>query len=646
MSSKRLTVTLALILLFACAPSFGQTIPQSTKGNVQQLVAVLKSNAAHQEKAAACRQLAAIGTKEAVAPLAALLSDEKLSHMARYGLETIPDPSVDKALRRELGRARGKILIGVIGSLGVRRDPAAVPALSALLKHPVPEVAQTAARALGQIGTQAAGQALRQALDKASPANQIALSEGLFRYAEGLAQAKPAEARVVFDRLLALPGPSHVKAGALRAAIISRGKEGLPLMREHLAGDDFVLFTSAVQTALELPDQETTRLLAEELPRLTPPRQLAVVQILAKRADPIAAVSLAPLAKAGDTAVRIESIRALTQIAEPSSIPALVELAEDPAVPVAQAAREGLAGFPGKAADEAVMSMLAGSRISRRLVALELIELRQVKASVPALLQATRDGEPAVRRSAAKALGKVGNQGDFPALVALFSEWTEPADLSVAEQALADIATRSDDRDTCATQLVRVLLQSDPGHRSAIYRVLSLTGGRTALDAVSGATNDPDPVAQSAAVRSLCSWKTPDAAPVLLALLKDPKHEKDRSLCLRGYLGLAGQAGVSATDRLSMCREAGALLRTDEDTKLLLSVLGQTPSVSALDMVLAHLDNPATRDEAGFAALAISEAIVAEKPRDVRGALQRVVTSTQNPTLIDRAKAVLEKAAP
>jgi HEAT repeat protein len=646
MSSKRLTVNLTLILLFACAPSFGQTIPQNTRENAQRLVVVLKSDAAYEEKAAACRQLAAIGTKEAVAPLAALLADEKLSHMARYALETIPDPAVDKALRRELGRSSGKTLIGIIGSLGVRQDARAVPALAALLENPVPEVAQAAARALGQIGSRAAGRALRTALDKAPEGNRLALSEGLFRYAEGADKGKSAEARAVFDHLLSLPGPSHVRAGALRAAILSRGQQGLPLLQKHLAAGDFVLFTSAVQTALELPGRETTGTLAAELPRLAPDRQVAVIQVLGKRADPAAAASLAPLAKTADATVRVASIRALTEIADSSAIPILVELTADPVVRVAQAAREGLAAFPGKQADEAVLAMLSGTQTNRRLTALELIELRQLKASVPALLQASRDPEPAIRRNATRAIGKVGSQSDFPALIDLFSAWKEPAELAVAEQALADLAVRSEDREGCATQLVRILPQSDPAHRSGGYRVLSLIGGPTALETVRRGVNESDPSVQSAAVRSLCSWKTADAAPALLALLKDPAHEKDRNLCLRGYLGLAGQPGVSATDRLAMCREAGAFLRTDEDAKLLLSVLGHTPSASALGMVLAYLDNPATRDEAGFAAVSIGEAIVSEKPQEVRSALQRVIASTQNQALIERAKVVVQKAAP
>ena len=94
---------LAAALAFSCAAASFASSPQpATADQVQKLIAVLKSDAPQKEKADACRELARIGTKDAVAPLAALLPDEKLSHMARYGLETIPDPSVDKALREAL----------------------------------------------------------------------------------------------------------------------------------------------------------------------------------------------------------------------------------------------------------------------------------------------------------------------------------------------------------------------------------------------------------------------------------------------------------------------------------------------------------------------------------------------------------------
>jgi hypothetical protein len=99
MSKSKMNFVLLVALVFAAAvsPCFwawpscglakagtgGQTIPPA--GSEDKLIAVLKSDAPHKEKADACRQLAVIGTKDAVAPLAELLRDEKLSHDSKAG---------------------------------------------------------------------------------------------------------------------------------------------------------------------------------------------------------------------------------------------------------------------------------------------------------------------------------------------------------------------------------------------------------------------------------------------------------------------------------------------------------------------------------------------------------------------------------
>ena len=201
---------------------------------------MLKSDASQADKAAACRQLARVATKESVPVLAGLLGDEKLSHMARYALETIRDPSVDDALRDALSKVRGRPLLGVIGSLGVRRDVRAVDALAKLLAGPDADASQSAARALGNIGTPEAAKALDSAKAGAIPANQLAICEGLFRCAESLsAQGQGAQAVAIYDGLRGLPkAPAQIRVAALRGAVLARGKEGVPLVLEAIRGTD------------------------------------------------------------------------------------------------------------------------------------------------------------------------------------------------------------------------------------------------------------------------------------------------------------------------------------------------------------------------------------------------------------------------
>jgi HEAT repeat protein len=239
MSKTRIHLVLLAALLLAGALSFGQTVPPATKESETRLIAVLKSDAPHKEKADACRQLAIIGGKDAVAPLAALLDDEKLAHMARYALEPIPDPAVDAAFRNALARLKGLHLVGVIGSVGVRRDAGAVEAMAPMLRDSDKQVARAAARALGSIGTSAAAAALQKVLPGAPAENQLDVCEGLLRCAEALAvEGDKKEAIAIYDRLRTIEAPHQARGGALRGAILTRGGAGVALLREHLRSDD------------------------------------------------------------------------------------------------------------------------------------------------------------------------------------------------------------------------------------------------------------------------------------------------------------------------------------------------------------------------------------------------------------------------
>jgi hypothetical protein len=217
----------ALLLIGLCPVISAQTVPPADKDEEARLIAVLKSEAPLKDKADACRFLSLVGTKNSIAPLAAMLGDEKLSHLARYGLEPIPDPGVDEALRDALGKLKGRPLIGVIGSLGVRRDPKAVAPLAGLLKDSDADTAQAAARALGRIGDKAAAEALEGALASASAGNRLAISEGLFRCVDRLiAGGQTAQALAICDKLNNPDSPPQVRESATRKARFLRLEPG------------------------------------------------------------------------------------------------------------------------------------------------------------------------------------------------------------------------------------------------------------------------------------------------------------------------------------------------------------------------------------------------------------------------------------
>ncbi len=331
------------------------------------LIAVLKSaDASRKDKADACRELARVATKDAVPALAALLPNPELNHMARYGMETIADPSADDALRAALGQLKGLQLVGVIGSIGVRRDAKSIDAVAKFLADSDPVVAQAAARALGKIGTVEAAKAIEAALPSAPAANVVAFCEGLFRCAEAILAAGQKEAAIaIYDKLRALPNaPQQVRVGSLAGAIIARGNGGLPLLRENLKNKEWLLFMAAVRATHEMSGAEVTAALTGALKDLPLDGQTLVLAALAKRQDAAAIPAVAALAKSGEKAVRIPAIRTLSQIANPSAVPIFLALMDDADKDVAAAAQAAMAGMQAKEVDDAVVAMLGSDQVA------------------------------------------------------------------------------------------------------------------------------------------------------------------------------------------------------------------------------------------------------------------------------------------
>jgi len=266
----------------------------------RQLISVLESNAPPKDKAIPCKQLAIYGTEAAVPALAALLPDKELASWARIALEAIPGPAADDALRQAVGKLKGRLLIGVINSIGVRRDAKAVGRLVRMLKDPDADVAAAAAEALGRIGGNRAAEALEQGL-AASPAEvRSAVAYGCILCAEQyLAQGKADQAAKLYDTVRKADVPRQRILEATRGAVLARKSAGVPLLVEQLRSSDKGFFGIALRTARELPGGEVTEALVTELGRAAPDQQVLLLSALADRGDAKALPAVLKAASSG-----------------------------------------------------------------------------------------------------------------------------------------------------------------------------------------------------------------------------------------------------------------------------------------------------------------------------------------------------------
>ena len=194
----------------------------------KRLTAVLGAGPSRAAKEYACRKLSMIGTAGAVPALAALLPDKDHSHMARFALERIGGPEAADALRRGLDGVAGDLRIGMISSLGARRDAASVPALTKLLAGDE-KVAVAAAEALGMLATAEADAALAAAkltdtkLTDTKPSGAVAAAVVDARLAcadAALAAGRRADARKIYESVGAAVGdaPKTHRDRAVRIA--------------------------------------------------------------------------------------------------------------------------------------------------------------------------------------------------------------------------------------------------------------------------------------------------------------------------------------------------------------------------------------------------------------------------------------------
>ena len=184
------------------------------------LLMVLKSNATRAGKQFVCRELSIIGTEQSVPTLAKMLADEETSDMARYALERIPGPAVDEALRSSLRNARGNARIGIINSLGQRRDKGAVRVLSRILGRSNQDAAIAAAAALGQIANSLAADALGEAKNKAEGKLLSVVLDAYLKCADQMvADGNKIKAMGIYKELQKEGMPKPIRTAALTGMI-------------------------------------------------------------------------------------------------------------------------------------------------------------------------------------------------------------------------------------------------------------------------------------------------------------------------------------------------------------------------------------------------------------------------------------------
>jgi len=617
-TNVRTKATMKLLRCLAVLALFHSTAgaaPGPTASEAE-LLAVLRSDASEADKAITCKYLAVNGSPAAVPDLAALLSNPRLASWARIPLESIPGGEASAALREAAGRLDGRLLVGVLTSLGARGDTAAVPLLAGKLAAEDGEAAAAAAWSLGQIATEEAGVLLAGAMENASSPERLdALARAAVLCAANLQAAGKFDAAVALCGVVRAAEVSEQRrAEAIRGTIIAKGAGGIPLLVETLRSPTRRLANMAVFTARDLGRGDTAdeSLAAAVDAALVREVELAAAEGAVERATTLIDVlaernaggarepvmtALAKAAGAGAKPIRLAAIEALGRAGDAAVVKPLLTVVSDEDPGIADTARAAVTALAGDGVDREIVSRLAGADAASLPALVELVGRRRVDA-VAELLPLVDHPDGTVRAATIVALGPTVDLGNLDVLIAAATAPKTAPEGEAARAALGEASVRMPDREACAAKLAAALEKAPAEAKVMLLDVVGAVGGTKAVETMAAAGRSGEAALEDAATRLLGKWMTADAAPVLLELATAEPGGKFKTRALRGYLRIARQFVLPDGERAEMCRKALSAAKEDADRKAVLEILVRYPSPATLAVAEEAAKTPGLEAEA------------------------------------------------
>lgn len=388
------------------------------------------------------------------------------------------------ALLRCLEEGSIWLKFGCLRALGEIGDPAAAPAVVALLQEP--GLRKAAMEALGRVGRE---DAVPHLLD------------GLFSRDKGLRKVAAVAAHQVLQHLKKRgEGDAALREGVRRNA----DQDFLGFLQELLGQEDPAQRTAAAVLLGMVPGDVAVEIIFEGMPRATEQEQDLYTRVLEELPETTLPLLIAKLLHT-DPVVRFRAAQVLGRRRCRGAVPTLLALLEDDIGHVRAAAAAAL----GAIADPAAVAPLT------------------------ALL---RDPFPDVREAGMEAIVVLGSQSG--AMGELVLTLLEP-NLDAEEEQLAAAAVRITGRLGGRGRLARLeaaLRDERGGVRRAAAEALGTIGGPEAVDALRAALTDEDVAVRREAVLRLGQTRDAAAVPLLLSMLPD----EDLWVRVRTVQALAG----------------------------------------------------------------------------------------------------------
>jgi len=611
-------------------------------------------------KMLAAKRLSVYGTEKSIPALTQMLSHPEMGYYSRYALEPMPLTAVDEALREATKTQKGINLVGVLTTIGVRRDAGAVPFVKSLLDNADPEVVKAAYASLGYIGKPECADVLKKALGDFKPEYEKAICDAALFCAKLLTDdGKVDAALALYDAIIHSKARPFLKEGAIFNRILTRKAAGANDLVQYLRSEDEGIFASALRTVRFLPgggDPTVCKVLSSHFDKFPPQRRGLILEALAGRKDDESRKSALAfsIAVKEPEVVRVSAMNALGTLDIPEAVPVLLVGAADNNGQgfVADAAFRALVFMTNQDADAAIAKAMldAGGKINAAMI--RIAKERRVAAATPQLWTIIKMADSPLRNDAIDALGETATLKDLPEVAKLIASAKDDAERGRVATALSAICARMPQQASFDTALAIFNAGESLAVRQAAIDMMKTIGGKPAVDKVTAIAlgDDTDLNADLAdkATQVLGTWDSPDTmdaiADSLLKVAKQSSEERFQVRGIRGYIRLARQFSYPEDQRISMIKTAFDTAARAEDKNLIFDIFARYPSLKMVEAAMSYAGNEAHQERAYRAAVDTAARLQGRQPQAAR-IMEEVVKSAANAEVKTRAESVRARLA-
>jgi HEAT repeat protein len=446
--------------------------------------------------------------------------------------------------------------------------------------------------------------------------------------------------------LMAVAGMGLLGMAVATAPADEANQEILKMVIDALKSDDPQMQTGAITIVREIPGEQVTQALAQELPKLPVTAQVQLLSALADRGDAAALPAAVEASKSLDESVRVAALRTIGQLGNAANVPLLAERAATSRGIEQRAARESLYRLRGPEVDAAILQSLTSAGAEPKVELISAIGERNITAGCEALLGTAQDENRRVRLESFKVLRVIAPPDQLPTLLNLLLEVKGDADRGEAEKMIAAVAHKIEARDRQAAAVLAVLPNiKDAVNRASLLRVLGRIGDNSALLALRTALGSREAGIQDAAIRAMSDWPTAEPVPDLLKVAQTTESQVHKVLALRGFVRLLGlDSSRPPEETVDLYRKALDLAGDASEKKRVLSGLASAKSLAALDLAAGYLDDLALHLEAESAAVRVAQAVCGSYPERTKEVLRKVIQGTKNDALREQAQQIIRQA--